>query len=203
LKLAVFGDEFCHGEGTFGGFIADKLNIECADWTLPDTSNQRIFQDVINYVCTHHPQENNHILLIGWTDPAKVDVYLDSRYYTFQKDRKSYPHLMVNKLHIADRYFFDSNLVMNDWATMIVSLQGMLNFMGVKYYMFNTSTSILNNDLTQKKCAAIDTKYYWNPMSAKHTFKRFCDDRKITDVPMKQKTWGKQLMIKIREANLL
>lgn len=161
LKLVSFGDEYTVGLNNAIELLGNRLKVDIVNKGKLDTSNERIFNDVIKYVTLHNDCD---ILLIGWTSPYRFDIDYDNKIYTIRKEEE-YPTRVSAKLKPFEHVIFNEILVMDAWATLCYSLQEFLKAHNVNYYMYNTQEKISYNTQTDKNIRNLDPKRYHNPIN--------------------------------------
>lgn len=161
MKLVSFGDEHTVGLNSTVDILANRLKVELDNKGRLDTSNERIFNDVIKYVTL---QNQCDILLIGWTSPFRFDIDYDNKIYTIRKGEE-YSTRVASKLKPFEHVIFDEILVMDNWATLCFSLQEFLKANNINYYMYNTQEKITYNTQTDKNIRNLDPKRYHNPIN--------------------------------------
>lgn len=168
LKILCFGDEYLAKVNSASERAAKRFNVEFENLAEQDTSNSRIHKQIVKtLIKLPNPQE--HVFLIGWTSPLRLDAEYEGKYFTYRNDKANYDNILMNKLHKYDHYVFDRIVVSQRWTSIVYGVQQMLESMDVKYYMFNTQTQLDFNSYTEKVLRNLNHKYYFDAIGVKST----------------------------------
>ena len=173
LKLVSFGDELTITKNNHVDFLAKQLDMTLVNKGLEDTSNERIFSDVVKFICENNT--NEYFFLIGWTSQQRQDICWKDEYFTYRPDKRVYNDNTINGMHRGDEILFNSILTSGQWATMALSLQEMFEFHDCKYFMYNTQDCISVSDYTTKNIKSLKTTTYHNPLNKNSSMKYYLE----------------------------
>lgn len=192
MKLISFGDDLVKNSSS-PKILADMLGYDFEDLSELETSNQKIFRDVVNYVCENGT--GNYFILIGWTAGERFEVCYDDKKFIFSKDKTEYPIYSAKILTKHQHVIFNEILVGQHRASEAFTLQQMLFNLKVNFYMYNTQDTIFFNEKTLHYLKALNGRYYHNPLNRSSSMKYF----RLTEQQEKynQKEWAEFLFNKI------
>lgn len=192
MKLVSFGDSIVKNSGS-PKILADMLGYDFKDLSELETSNQKIYRDVINYVCENGT--TNYFLLIGWTAGERFEVCYNDKKFIFAKDKTDYPIESAKILTKHQHVIFNEILVGQHRASEAFTLQKMLFNLQINFYMYNTQDSIYFNEKTLHYLKGLNGRYYHNPLNRSSSMKYFLlDEKKETN---NETRWAEFLYNKI------
>ena len=105
LKLVSFGDELTITKNNHVDLLAKQLGMSVVNNGLEDTSNQRIFSDVVKFICENNTSE--YFFLVGWTSQQRQDIFWKDEYFTYRPDKRVYNDNSINGMHRGDEVLFN------------------------------------------------------------------------------------------------
>ena len=170
MKLISFGDDIVKNSSS-PKILADMLGYDFVDCSEPETSNQKIYRDVIKYICDN--STTNIFILIGWTDGKRFEVHYDEEQFIFNPDKKEYP---IDNFRILDKHqhiIFNDILIAQHRASEAFTLQNTLANLKINYYMYNTQDSIYFNEKTLFYLKGLSGRHYHNPLNKSSSMQHF------------------------------
>lgn len=158
LKLVSFGDEYTKD---VANNLANSLSFDFFDLSKQDTCNQQIFRDVIDFTSDNL---KNTFILIGWTHSKRLEIHWKEK-FTYRPDVNEYIDNGLNSLHRFDDILFNDILLTQHWASEAYTLQQVLAFKNVKYYMYNTQDCMYYHKKTKPYIDALCKVHYHNPIN--------------------------------------
>ena len=196
LKLVSFGDELTITKNNHIDLLAKQLGMSVVNKGLEDTSNERIFNDVVKFICENNTSE--YFFLIGWTSQARQDIFWKDEYFTYRPDKRVYNDNTINGMHRGDEILFNPILNSGQWAAMALSLQQTFEFHDCKYFMYNTQDCIHISDYNEKNIKSLKTTNYHNPLNKSSSMKYYLEQQSL-----QSHTWADFLYRKINAGGVL
>lgn len=196
LKLVSFGDELTITKNNHVDLLAKQLGMSVVNNGLEDTSNQRIFSDVVKFICENNTSE--YFFLVGWTSQQRQDIYWKDEYFTYRPDKRVYNDNSINGMHRGDEVLFNPILTSGQWSTMALSLQETFEFHDCKYFMYNTQDCIQISDHNAKNIKSLKTTNYHNPLNKSSSMKYYLEQQSL-----QSHTWADFLYRKINAGGVL
>lgn len=174
------GTSWYNKQHSFGGLLAKKFGMNHYSLGVPGGSNQYIYRSTIRFINNYMHEHDDYIFLLGWTSTNRIEMrYPEKSPYTHKivgdfLDLKYVPFTVgtdtslwhTNELKAMDRLtpliFYEKQLE-TDWAVYAYTLQELLKYNKLKYYMFNTCHDLPINNDNRDIVQALDTDYYHNP----------------------------------------
>jgi len=193
LKLVSFGDELVKGNAA-PKYLADILGYEFCDLAQDDICNQQIFRAVLNYIIDNQ----DDFILIGWTHSKRIEIDWKSRQFTYRPNKNDYIDNGINGLHRYDDLLFDDLLLGQHWASEVYTLQQVLEFHKIKYYMYNTQDKIYFHSKTMRNLKALNGRQYHNPINLQSSMLHFLNKEGFKELnDAAHKRWSEFLYDKI------
>ena len=170
MKLVSFGDNLVK-DSNAPKILAYMLGYDFVDCSEIETSNQKIYRDVINYICENGT--TNIFILIGWTDGKRFEVHYDEEKFIFSPDQKEYA---IDNLRVLDKHqhiIFNDILIGQHRASEAFTLQNTLENLDINYYMYNTQDSIYFSEKTLFYLKGLSGRHYHNPLNQSSSMKYF------------------------------
>lgn len=196
LKLVSFGDELTITKNNHVDLLAKQLGMSVVNNGLEDTSNQRIFSDVVKFICENNTSE--YFFLVGWTSQQRQDIFWKDEYFTYRPDKRVYNDNSINGMHRGDEVLFNPILTSGQWSTMALSLQETFEFHDCKYFMYNTQDCIHISDYNEKNIKSLKTTNYHNPLNKSSSMKYYLEQQSL-----QSHTWADFLYRKINAGGVL
>ena len=196
LKLVSFGDELTITKNNHVDLLAKQLGMSVVNNGLEDTSNQRIFSDVVKFICENNTSE--YFFLVGWTSQQRQDIFWKDEYFTYRPDKRVYNDNSINGMHRGDEVLFNPILTSGQWSTMALSLQETFEFHDCNYFMYNTQDCIQISDHNAKNIKSLKTTNYHNPLNKSSSMKYYLEQQSL-----QSHTWADFLYRKINAGGVL
>ena len=194
MKLVSFGDELVIGESA-PSLLAKELGYEFVDLANDDTSNQKIFTDVIRYITSNKVTDT--FILIGWTENNRLDLTWRDTKFTYRPDKRNYIDNGINGLHGSDSVIFNPILVSQQRSSEAFTLQETLLNLGIKYYMYNTQDCIQFNSKSLGNLKNLKGQFYHNPLNKDSSMKWYLNKHGYSLDAVGFKMWAEFLYSKI------
>jgi len=176
--------------------VAKQLGMSVVNKGLEDTSNERIFNDVVKFICENNTSE--YFFLVGWTSQQRQDIFWKDEYFTYRPDKRVYNDNSINGMHRGDEILFNPILNSGQWAAMALSLQQTFEFHDCKYFMYNTQDCIHISDYNEKNIKSLKTTNYHNPLNKSSSMKYYLEQQSL-----QSHTWADFLYRKINAGGVL
>jgi len=196
LKLVSFGDELTITKNNHIDLLAKQLGMSVVNKGLEDTSNERIFNDVVKFICENNTSE--YFFLVGWTSQQRQDIFWKDEYFTYRPNKRVYNDNSINGMHRGDEILFNPILNSGQWAAMALSLQQTFEFHDCKYFMYNTQDCIQISDYNEKNIKSLKTTNYHNPLNKSSSMKYYLEQQSL-----QSHTWADFLYRKINAGGVL
>ena len=159
------------------------IGYEFENLAESDTTNSCIHKKIVQRSITIK-NPSDFVFLIGWTTPYRLDAEYNNKYFSYKKDSADYENLMMNKLHKFDHYLFDRIVISQRLVSIIYGVQQMLENQGIKYYMYNTQTSLDFNTYTEKTLRNLNHKFYFDAIGSKSTMMSYLKEKNYKELTL-------------------
>lgn len=174
MKIVALGDSFTYGEELVNRHdawpqqLANKLGVQCRNLGVPGGSNDRIINELFDYLLSPGEADPNDLFVIGWTSPGRVE-YADEvgnfdiwPGFNTAKFVKHEPWRTELSSYI-DQYH-SSQWLVRRFVQQVVMTQSLLSQRNFKYVMCDT----VNNEYYKNQyllpaytaCDLVDSSFY-------------------------------------------
>lgn len=200
LKLVSFGDELIAGKNSAAYFLAEKLGLDFENCAQSDICNNQIFRQVIEFVV----KNNNCFVLIGWTKHNRLEINWKNQTFTYRQDKNEYIDNGLNSLHRFDDILFNKLLKTQHWASEAFTLQQVLKYHNIQYYMYNTQDCMFYNDTISGTIEQLDVTKYHNPTNLQSSMLYFLEKEGYNELTCDaHKSYSEFLYGKIKAGKLI